>query len=95
MATLIELALKEVSEGVRVARTAADVDHLKDDLFEYLNHLDMPEKYPNPEGMDINRLTNRVIKLIEHCESVEHNLKPVSNWVAALIEEAAKRQGGE
>lgn len=94
MEKLIVLAIGEVKDAVRLARNAADIGHLKDDVFEYLNHLDAPDSTPKPDGMDISRLAMRVAKLIEHCESVEYYLKPAAEWVHGL-EQAAKRQGGD
>jgi hypothetical protein len=94
MTKLTVLALGEVKEAIRVARNAADVSHLKDDVFEYLNHLDAPDSTPKPDGMDINRLAMRVAKLIEHCESVEFYLKPAAEWVDGL-QQVAKQQEGD
>ena len=94
MSKLTLLALREVKSRISTARNSADVEHLKEDVFEYLNHLDMPDAHPAPDGMDINRLTLRIIKLFEHCESVEHYLKPAAEWVDGLEEAVKVRQGG-
>ena len=93
MSNLNTLALLEVQDFIAMARNSADVSHLKEDVFEYIQHLQSPENQ-KPDGMDLDRLAMRFIKLLEHCESVEFHLSRSEKWMQALLE-AAKRQGGE
>lgn len=85
MDKLDELALIEVQNYIRIASNSTDVVHLKEDVFEFLEHLENPEEYQKPDGMDIARLHYRFIKLLEHCESIEINLRKADKWVDAVI----------